>query len=290
MPFRSWTRLLLVGFVLSLWEVSLNADEKDVAFPELPKGAGKVDKEAARTFTATKSGLKYRILRKGEGAKPRGTDAVKVNYHGWLDNGKVFDSSYRRGEPISFPLNRVIKGGTEGMQLVGAGGMIELEIPADLGYGDRGAPPDIGPGATLHFLVELLGDPETPYPELPTGAGKIDKDAPKTFTTTKSELKYRILRKGGDKKPKATDNVTVKYHGWLDGGKVFDSSYKRREPATFPLDRVIKGWTEGLQLAGEGGMIELEIPAELGYGDRGAPPDIEPGATLHFLVELIEVE
>ena len=129
---------------------------EDVALPELPKGAGKVDADAPKSFTTTASGLKYRILRKGDGAKPQATDKVKVNYHGWLDGGKVFDSSYNRGEPISFGLNQVIKGWTEGMQLVGTGGMIELEIPADLGYGARGAPGAIPPNATIHFLVELL--------------------------------------------------------------------------------------------------------------------------------------
>ena len=135
----------------------MSADEsKDVPFPELPKGAGQIDGDAAKNFTETKTGLKYRILRKVEGAAPKATATVKVHYHGWLDNGKVFDSSYRRNESISFPLNQVIKGWTEGMQLVGAGGMIELQIPSVLGYGDRGAPPDIPAKATLHFLVELL--------------------------------------------------------------------------------------------------------------------------------------
>src|SRR5262249_7438114 len=134
-----------------------NGDEKEVKFPKLPKGAGEIDKDAPKKFTKTKSGLKYRVLRKGEdkAAKPKATDKVKVKYEGWLDNGKVFDSSYKRNEPISFPLNRVIKGWTEGMQLVAEGGMIELEIPGKLGYPD-GAPPDIPPNATLHFLVELL--------------------------------------------------------------------------------------------------------------------------------------
>lgn len=125
-------------------------------FPELPPGAGPIDAGAATTFTGTGSGLKYRILRQGTGAKPGAAATVEVHYHGWLDNGKVFDSSYRRKESIGFPLNRVITGWTEGMQLVGSGGMIELEIPSNLGYGDRGAPPDIPPRATLHFLVELL--------------------------------------------------------------------------------------------------------------------------------------
>jgi FKBP-type peptidyl-prolyl cis-trans isomerase FkpA len=132
------------------------ADEKEAAFPTLPKGAGAIDKDAPKTFTATDSGLKYRILRKGTGAKPKASNTVEVNYHGWLDNGKKFDSSYDRNESISFGLNQVIKGWTEGMQLVGEGGMIELEIPSTLGYGARGAPPTIPGGATLHFLVELI--------------------------------------------------------------------------------------------------------------------------------------
>lgn len=144
-------------FFLFLKEsILITAESNDVPFPEFPKGAGPIDRDAAKGFTETKSGLRYRILRQGAGAAPKATNSVRVHYHGWLDNGKVFDSSYRRNEDISFGLNQVIKGWTEGMQLVGAGGMIELQIPSDLGYGNRGAPPDIPPKATLHFLVELI--------------------------------------------------------------------------------------------------------------------------------------
>ena len=131
---------------------------------------------------------------------------------------------------------------------------------------------------------------DVPLPPLPTGAGEIAKDAPKQFTQTKSGLRYRILRAGNGQMPKATDKVKVNYHGWLNGGKVFDSSYKRKEPISFPLNQVIKGWTEGMQLVAEGGMIELEIPSSLGYGDDGIPGTIPGGASLHFLVELLKVE
>ena len=79
------------------------------------------------------------------------------------------------------------------------------------------------------------------------------------------------------------------YKGWLDNKKEFDSSYKRGEEISFPLNMVIPGWTEGLQLVGEGGMIELEIPSELGYGKRGAGNAIPPNSTLHFLVELKKI-
>jgi FKBP-type peptidyl-prolyl cis-trans isomerase len=127
----------------------------EVAFPELPKGAGKKDDNAPKNFTTTESGLKYRVLRAGQDPKPTAQQTVEVHYHGWLDNKTVFDSSYQRGETISFPLNGVIPGWTEGMQKVGKGGMIELEIPAKLGYGSRGAGAAVPPNATLHFLVEL---------------------------------------------------------------------------------------------------------------------------------------
>lgn len=135
---------------------TVHGQEPEVAHPQLPAGAGKIDQDAPKVFTKTDSGLKYRILRKGSGANPKATNSVRVNYHGWLENGKVFDSSYQRGEPISFPLNGVIPGWTEGMQLVGEGGMIELTIPPDLAYGSRGAGAAVPPNATLHFLVELL--------------------------------------------------------------------------------------------------------------------------------------
>jgi FKBP-type peptidyl-prolyl cis-trans isomerase FkpA len=144
---------------------------------------------------------------------------------------------------------------------------------------------------TLSLLTpECLMAADVPHPALPEGAGPIDADAPKEFTTTPSGLKYRILRKGAGGKPKATNTVEVHYHGWLDGGKVFDSSYQRGESIEFPLNGVIPGWTEGMQLVGQEGMIELEIPSKLGYGARGAGGVIPPNATLHFLVELIDVK
>ena len=123
--------------------------------PRLPAGVGRCDDNAPATFTTTPSGLKYRILRASEGAHPLSSQSVKVHYHGWLDNRLVFDSSYARG-PTSFRLNAVVPGWTEGLQLVGVGGMIELVIPSKLGYGEVGSGPDIPPHATLHFIVELL--------------------------------------------------------------------------------------------------------------------------------------
>lgn len=104
----------------------------------------------------TKSGLQYQVLTPGSGAKPKATDVVKVHYRGTLLDGTEFDSSQRRKKPATFPLNRVIPGWTEGLQLVPVGGKYRLFIPSRLAYGKRGSPPRIGPDATLIFDVELL--------------------------------------------------------------------------------------------------------------------------------------
>ena len=104
----------------------------------------------------TESGLVYEVLKEGKGATPTATDTVEVHYHGTLTNGEVFDSSVDRGKTISFPLNRVIKGWTEGLQLVKEGGKVRLVIPSNLAYGENGAPPKIPGGATLVFEVELF--------------------------------------------------------------------------------------------------------------------------------------
>ena len=104
----------------------------------------------------TASGLAYKAIKEGTGATPGPEDVVEVHYHGTLQDGTVFDSSVERGQTISFPLNRVIKGWTEGLQLMKVGGKTKFVIPADLAYGDAGAPPKIPGGATLVFEVELF--------------------------------------------------------------------------------------------------------------------------------------
>ena len=105
----------------------------------------------------TASGLQYEVLTPSLGQKPKATDRVKVHYEGTLPDGTVFDSSYRRGEPISFALNQVIAGWTEGLQLMSIGSKYKLFIPYQLGYGERGAGAQIPPYSALVFTVELLG-------------------------------------------------------------------------------------------------------------------------------------
>ncbi len=106
---------------------------------------------------------------------------------------------------------------------------------------------------------------------------------------TASGLQYQILTPGTGKSPKATDTVLVHYRGTLINGREFDSSYKRNEPIEFPLNRVIAGWTEGVQLMSEGAKFKFFIPSKLAYGSRGAGRDIGPNEALIFEVELLKV-
>jgi len=108
--------------------------------------------------------------------------------------------------------------------------------------------------------------------------------------TLPSGLQYKVILPGSGKTPKATDSVTTHYRGTLVDGTEFDSSYKRGEPATFPVSGVIAGWTEALQLMKEGAKWQLVLPPSLAYGERGVGRDIGPNATLIFEVELIKVQ
>lgn len=126
--------------------------------------------------------------------------------------------------------------------------------------------------------------------EKQAGTAIIEKAAKeKGAVKTASGMVITTLKPGTGASPTANDQVKVHYHGTLRDGKVFDSSVQRNEPATFPLSGVIPCWTEGVQTMKVGGKAKLVCPAELAYGDQGAPPDIRPGATLTFEVELLDV-
>ena len=129
----------------------------EVAEPNKKEGQAFLDSnKTQKGVVALPSGLQYRIIKEGTGPKPVPGDKVKVHYHGTLINGKVFDSSIDRGEPVSFGVTEVIAGWTEALQLMPVGSKWQLFIPSDLGYGDAGAGNDIKPGSTLMFDVELL--------------------------------------------------------------------------------------------------------------------------------------
>ncbi|MDO9422650.1 MAG: FKBP-type peptidyl-prolyl cis-trans isomerase [Methylobacter sp.] len=137
-----------------------------------------------------------------------------------------------------------------------------------------------------------MANATTPEENKAAGTAFLAENAKKTnIITTSTGLQYEILTAGtGAASPSATDNVTVHYKGTTLDGEEFDSSYNRGEPATFPLNRVIAGWTEGVQLMKEGAKYRFYIPSELAYGEQGAGRAIGPNAALIFDVELIKIQ
>jgi FKBP-type peptidyl-prolyl cis-trans isomerase len=221
----------------------------------------------------TASGLATKVITKGTGTDhPAAEDLVRVHYTGWKTDGSMFDSSLTTGKPAVFPVNRVIAGFSEGLKLMVPGEKRRLWIPESLAY--KGARE---PKGMLVFDVELLDMPNRPPADVKTPPADAKKTA--------SGLAYKVLAQGvGGRHPKPNSQVTVHYTGWTTDGKMFDSSIVRSQPATFPVDGVIPGWTEGLQLMVEGEKTRLWIPENLAY--KGQSP---PYGMLVFDVELIKI-
>ncbi|MEM9079167.1 MAG: FKBP-type peptidyl-prolyl cis-trans isomerase [Verrucomicrobiota bacterium] len=370
-------------------EIETTEENKPV-IPETPADVAAAPEDAEKT----PSGLASKVLQAGTGTeKPGPSDTVTVHYSGWETSGELFDSSVKRGEPTSFPLNGVIKGWTEGLQLMVVGEKRRFWIPEDLAYGPK-VEGSGRPGGTLVFDVELLAIKSAPKPpedtlktpsgvaykivkegsgEKPTGndvitfhftgrsmEGQVLQDskadpeppslnldklpdpmrenfsdmkvgevrnvwlpeprvpggflvaemeliakkeappapavpedvaaAPADAEKTESGLASKVLQAGtGTDKPAATSTVKVHYSGWETNGEMFDSSVTRGEPVSFPLNGVIKGWTEGVQLMVVGEKRRFWIPENLAYG-----PKVEgsgrPGGMLVFDVELLEIK
>jgi FKBP-type peptidyl-prolyl cis-trans isomerase len=233
----------------------------------------------------TASGLASKVLTPGKGAThPAKTDLVTVHYSGWTTDGKNFDSSLAGGKPATFPLDKVIAGWTEGVQLMVAGEKRRFWIPEELAYkGKEGRP-----AGMLVFDVELISfKPAAPKEAViePTKAPDDVQRPPGDAKRTGTGLSYKILKSGsGARHPEPASSVTVHYSGWTTDGKLFDSSYERHEPATFKLNRVIPGWTEGVQLMTEGEKRRFWIPEALAYAGNGPV-----SGDLVFDIELIKI-
>lgn len=268
------------SLVAAAWclAASCHAQSNQNSMIETPKDVAAVPADAEKT----PSGLASRVLQKGTGTEhPSAADTVTVHYSGWTTDGKLFDSSVKRGEPTSFPLNQVIAGWTEGLQLMVQGEKRRFWIPANLAYGEN--PGGGRPKGMLVFDVELLSIKKAPpMPKTPEDVAAIPANAEKTA----SGLASRVLEKGtGKDHPSAESTVTVHYSGWTTDGKLFDSSIVRGQEISFPLNRVIPGWTEGVQLMVQGETRRFWIPANLAYGEN--PPHGAPKGMLVFDVQLL---
>jgi FKBP-type peptidyl-prolyl cis-trans isomerase len=227
----------------------------------------------------TASGLASKVIEPGAGPdKPAATDYVTVHYTGWSSDGKLFDSSYNRGNPSMFPLDKSLAGWRECVLLMTVGEKRRCWVPQNLAY--RGQPGR--PGGTIVFDIELIETRANPR----TAPADV-KEPPADAMKTASGLAYQVLKRGvGARRPASFERVTVHYTGWTTDGKMFDSSVSRGSPTTFRLDSVIPGWTEGVGLMVEGERTRFWIPQDLAYkGEAGGPRGM-----LVFDVELIRIE
>jgi peptidylprolyl isomerase len=192
------------------------------------------------------------------------------------------------GKPAQFKLDQVtIKGWVEGLQLMTKGEKRRFWIPAALGFGEN--PPPGAPQGDLVFDFQLLDFKTIPKDPEPIPAPDDVSAAPSDSIATDSGLASKVLSKGsGTNHPSETDEVLVHYTGWTTDGKMFDSSVARGEPISFPLNGVIKGWTEGVQLMVEGEKRRFWIPGNLAYGETPTRPGT-PSGELVFDVELIKI-
>jgi FKBP-type peptidyl-prolyl cis-trans isomerase len=256
--------------------------------PEAPEPPKTPENVAAAPADAVKtpSGVPSQVVTKGSGGDlAQENDQVTLHYSVWLADGKLLESSKMRGEPIVVAPNKLpIAGWSEAVQLMTKGETRRIWLSSQQAFGDN--PPPGAPKGTVCFEIDLLDVKSMPAPPAtPEDVAAAPADAEKTA----SGLASKVITKGaGSAKPKATDTVEVHYSGWTLDGKMFDSSVARGQTTSFPLNGVIKGWTEGLQLMVEGEKRRFWIPANLAYGEN--PGGGRPGGMLCFDVELVKIK
>jgi peptidylprolyl isomerase len=268
--------LLLAGF-LTLVAVVAAAQAPAPAAP--PDVLPATDVTPAADAEKSDTGLASKLLRRGNSTeKPAATDVVTVHYTGWSSDGRLFDSSVVRGPASTFPLDRVMAGWRECVQLMTIGEKRRCWVPENLAYkGQAGRPKGM-----VVFDIELLdtrGNPMIAPPDV--------KAPPEDAKRTATGLAYKVLRPGrGVRNPSRFGRVTVHYTGWTIDGRMFDSSVTKGQPVSFRLDDVIKGWTEGVPLMVEGERTRFWIPENLAYGGKGDGPR----GMLVFDIELVRIE
>jgi peptidylprolyl isomerase len=227
------------------------------------------------------------VLKKGRGkGHPGKFDTVTLSYTGWTTDGRRFDSSQSYPQPMKVPMNHLIYGVAEGVQMMVAGEKRRLWIPGNLAYGEEGQGEPASPRQPLGMLVfdvELIGFEKAPaLPEAPKDVSQIPADA----TKSESGLAWRVLSKGvGTDHPVDTSVVEMKHTMWTADGRVVDSSILRGGPDTVGISRLVPGWTEGMKLMVEGERRLFWVPEELAY--QGQPH--RPAGMLVIDVTLVQI-
>ena len=234
----------------------------------------------------TASGLASKVLKKGTGTeKPGARDEVTVHYSGWTLDGKLFDSSEERGQTTSFPLNQVIKGWTEGLQLMVVGEKRRFWIPAELAYGEN--PGGGRPGGMLCFDVELFEikkAPEAPKPPKDVVAAPADAQKTTSGVPTQVVTKGEGLVTAGE-----NDQVTMHYSVWLADGKLLESSKMKGDPIVVAPNKLpIVGWSEAVQLMTKGETRLIWLSVQQAFGDN--PPPGAPEGTVCFEIDLVDLK
>jgi FKBP-type peptidyl-prolyl cis-trans isomerase len=253
---------------------------------------------AAENIVKTATGMEYIVLATGPagGELPGKNATAQIHYEGRLNapNGKVFDSSFTRNEVAEFPISLVIPGFAQALNKMRPGDSWLVFIPSKLGYGEKGAGPDIPPNTDLVFEIEMKKTMTPPQ----SNAAAWSKNAPWNSASpdvkkTGSGVEYVVIAEGaaGGAAPTKDQDAEVFYEGRLaSGGDAFDSAFERGQTETFPVAAVVPGFSEALTLMKPGDHWLVFIPSKLGYGARGAGGAIPPNADLIFEILMVGIE
>jgi FKBP-type peptidyl-prolyl cis-trans isomerase len=284
-PRASVVTILFAALLIGPMAASQPVEPLPRARPVPPSAPGDVA-EAPPEASKTASGRAWKRLSKGQGtaAHPGVHDKVSIIFTGWTPDGEAIDSSIPDEEPRAFLMDDLIKGLSEGLRLMEKGEKRRFWIPVDLA--SPGRPRRRGPAGPVVFDVELVDFVKMPDPIV------VPEDVeapPSEAKRTPSGLAYRFLKHGSGKEhPKGSSSVEVHYSGWTPDGHLFDSSVRRGHSISFPLNGVIKGWTEGVQLMVVGDKVRFWIPGKLAYGDNPSQSGA-PAGPLVFDVELLAI-